>query len=79
VAELRRVCRKGGTILILNHFSGSRFWWLLERAVRAVADKVGFRSDFGYDEHILCHDWAVESVRSVNLMGLSKLVVIRNT
>lgn len=78
IAEARRVCRRGGDIVILNHFSGSRFWWLLERAVRPLADRIGFRSDFGYDEQILARDWRVESVRAVNLLGLSKLVVIRN-
>lgn len=78
IRELRRVCKKNGTILILNHFSGSRFWWLLERAVRAVANKVGFRSHFSFEEHILAHDWQVMSVNTVNLLGLSKLVVIRN-
>ncbi|MFC4729350.1 class I SAM-dependent methyltransferase [Coralloluteibacterium thermophilus] len=78
VAELRRVCRPGGTIMILNHFSGSRFWWLLERAVRSIAARIGFRSDFDYAEQILAHDWTVESVEPVNLMGLSKLVIIRN-
>jgi phosphatidylethanolamine/phosphatidyl-N-methylethanolamine N-methyltransferase len=75
---LRRVCRPGGTIFILNHFSGSRFWWVLERAVRALADKVGFRSDFSYEEHILSHDWQVVRLTTVNLFGLSKLVEIRN-
>jgi phosphatidylethanolamine/phosphatidyl-N-methylethanolamine N-methyltransferase len=78
VAEIRRVCRKGGTILILNHFSGSRFWWLLERAVRSLADRIGFRSDFCYDEQVLRHDWEVLSARQVNFLGLSKLVTIRN-
>ena len=78
VAEIRRVCRKGGTILILNHFSGSRFWWVMERAVRSLADRIGFRSDFCYDEQILRHDWEVESVRDVNFLGLSRLVTIRN-
>lgn len=79
VAEIRRVCRKGGTILILNHFSGSRFWWFLERAVRSLANRIGFRSDFCFDEQILKYDWEVQSVRKVNLFGLSRLVVIRNT
>ena len=78
VAEIRRVCRKGGTILILNHFSGSRFWWLLERAVRSLADRIGFRSDFCYNEQVLRHDWEVLSARNVNFLGLSKLVTIRN-
>lgn len=78
VGEIRRVCRKGGTILILNHFSGSRFWWLLERGVRALAARIGFRSDFDYDEQILKHDWKIVSVEKVNLFGLSKLVTIQN-
>lgn len=78
VAEARRVCRKGGTIFILNHFSGSRFWWPLERAVRPVADKIGFRSDFSFGDQILRYDWDVRSVKSVNLMGLSRLVEIGN-
>lgn len=79
VAEIRRVCRPGGTILILNHFSGSRVWWFLERAVRSLANRIGFRSDFCFDEQILKYDWEVLSVKKVNLFGLSRLVTIRNT
>lgn len=78
VAELRRVCKPDGHIIIVNHFSGSRFWWLLERAVKSAADRIGFRSDFHYDQHILAHDWSVEEVVPVNLFGLSRLVVLRN-
>jgi phosphatidylethanolamine/phosphatidyl-N-methylethanolamine N-methyltransferase len=79
IAEIRRVCRKNGTILILNHFSGSRFWWFLEQAVQSLANRIGFRSDFCFDEQILKHDWEVQSVRKVNFLGLSRLVTIRNT
>jgi phosphatidylethanolamine/phosphatidyl-N-methylethanolamine N-methyltransferase len=78
VAEVRRVCRKGGVIFILNHFTGSRFWWALERMVRPMADRIGFRSDFDFDEQVLKHDWDVQAVKEVNLLGLSKLVTIRN-
>ena len=78
VAEVRRVCRVGGTILILNHFSGSRFWWLLERVVKPVPGEVGFRSDFELTAEISRYDWKVEWMKSVNLFGLSKLVSIRN-
>lgn len=78
VSELRRVCKPGGVIFILNHFSGSRFWWILERLVSSAAEKIGFRSDFQFHEHILKHDWKVEAVYPVNIMGLSKLVLIRN-
>jgi phosphatidylethanolamine/phosphatidyl-N-methylethanolamine N-methyltransferase len=78
IAEIRRVCRKGGTIFILNHFSGSRSWWLLERAVRSAARRIGFRSDFSLADQVLRHDWEVRSVRKVNLWGLSRLIEVRN-
>lgn len=78
IAEIRRVCRKGGTIFILNHFSGSRSWWLLERVVRSAASRIGFRSDFSLAHEVLRHDWQVRSVKKVNLGGLSRLVEIRN-
>jgi phosphatidylethanolamine/phosphatidyl-N-methylethanolamine N-methyltransferase len=77
-AEIRRVCRKGGTIFILNHFSGSRFWWLLEQAAQSAANKIGFRSDLNLADQILRHDWQVRSVKKVNLGGLSRLVEICN-
>jgi phosphatidylethanolamine/phosphatidyl-N-methylethanolamine N-methyltransferase len=78
VAEVRRVCRKDGVILILNHFSGSPFWWTFERLVKPLADRVGFRSDFSFEEQIGRHDWEIRDVRVVNLLGLSRLVSIRN-
>lgn len=78
VAEVRRVCRPGGLILLLNHFTGSRFWWALERLVSPLANRVGFRSDFSFDEHVTRHDWQVQDVQCVNLFGLSRLVVLRN-
>ncbi len=78
VAEVRRVCRPGGSIVLVNHFSGNRTWWLLETLARPLAARLGFRSDFDYDRHVLAHDWTVVSQESVNLLGLSKLLVIRN-
>jgi phosphatidylethanolamine/phosphatidyl-N-methylethanolamine N-methyltransferase len=78
VAEIRRVCRRGGVILVLNHFSSGGIWWLLERAVRRHPGSVGFRSDFPLEAAITGHDWKVESIAKVNLLGLSRLVSIRN-
>lgn len=78
IAEARRVCKPGGHIFIVNHFSGSRFWWLLERLVSSLADRIGFRSEFDYSENVLRYDWEVQSTRPVNLFGLSKLIIIRN-
>lgn len=78
VAEIRRVCRPGGHIVIVNHFSGSKLWSLPERLVRSIADKIGFRSDFSFDHHILRHSWTVLSVKPIKLFGLYRMVVIRN-
>ncbi|MDB5847125.1 MAG: phosphatidylethanolamine N-methyltransferase / phosphatidyl-N-methylethanolamine N-methyltransferase [Rhodoferax sp.] len=78
VQEVRRVCQPGGHILLLNHFSGSRFWWSLERLVKPAAEQVGFRSDFKFADHVLAWDWQVLDVQPVNLFGLSKLVHLRN-
>ena len=76
--ELRGVCKPGGYILIVNHFSGQRGWRLLERMVRSVADRIGFRSEFDFDQHILHPEWTVERVDAVNLFSLSRLVVLKN-
>jgi phosphatidylethanolamine/phosphatidyl-N-methylethanolamine N-methyltransferase len=78
VREIRRVCKPDGTIFILNHFSGSKFWWLLERSVRSAAAHVGFRSDFRFEEQVLAYDWELMDVEAVNLLDLSRLVVLRN-
>lgn len=78
IAEVRRVCRKDGKIFVLNHFSGSRFWWLLEQIARPISDRIGFRSTFEYQHEILAHDWQVERVTPTNFRGLSKLIEIRN-
>lgn len=77
MAELRRVCRPGGHIFILNHFSGAGGWRWSERLLAPLAQKVGFRSQLSIE--CLTHaGWTVKAIRSVNLLGLSKLVVIRN-
>ena len=78
MAEALRVCKPGGSIYVVNHFSGSRSWWLLERVARPLAARIGFRSDFDFKKQMLDRGWQIESVRTVNLFGLSKLVLIRN-
>jgi phosphatidylethanolamine/phosphatidyl-N-methylethanolamine N-methyltransferase len=78
ISEIRRVCRPAGIILIVNHFSGSRFWRLFEASIRKSAQRIGFRSDFAFEQHILRHDWQVIEMRRVNLFGLSRLVTLRN-
>lgn len=78
ISEVRRVCVESGLIIVLNHFSGSRFWWLAERLMELAGSQAGFRSRFSYGDHIAPHPWTVQSIEDVNFMGLSKLVVIKN-
>jgi phosphatidylethanolamine/phosphatidyl-N-methylethanolamine N-methyltransferase len=78
VAEVRRVCRKGGHIVIVNHFSGQPPWRLLERLFRPLAGWLGFRSEFSLEHHVTRHRWKVLSVEPANLLALSRLIHIRN-
>lgn len=78
VSEVRRVCKPSGDILVLNHFSGGGFWRWFEPLTRSLAGRIGFSSDFSYDDHIAAHGWTVVSVSHVNLLNLSKLVHLRN-
>lgn len=47
VAEMARVCRKGGQVVIVNHFSAtSGAMQHVERAMRRFEDQLGWQSDF---------------------------------
>lgn len=78
VAEVRRVCRPGGHIVIVNHFSGQRPWRALESLLGPLAGWLGFRSEFTLEQHVLRHGWEVLSVEPTNLLALSRLIHIRN-
>lgn len=78
VAEVRRVCRPGGHILIVNHFSGHMPWRPVERLLRPLAGPLGFRTEFSLQQHVLRHDWEVLSIETTNLLALSRLILIRN-
>jgi phosphatidylethanolamine/phosphatidyl-N-methylethanolamine N-methyltransferase len=77
VAEAIRLCAPTGHILVLNHFSGSKFWRALEVLVAPLVKKIGFRSSFSYEDNILAHPWQVVSTSKANWMGLTKLVLLR--
>ena len=78
-AELRRVCKPGGDIFVLNHFSGGNVAWApLERLASGLAARIGFRSDFPFDKHMHHAGWTLLSSRKVNLLGLTTLVHLKN-
>ncbi len=78
-AELRRVCKPGGDIFVLNHFSGGNAVWApLEGLVSGLAARIGFRSDFPFEPYMQHPDWTVTSISKVNLLGLTTLVHLKN-
>ena len=55
--ELSRVCRPGGEVMIVNHFSteeGVRGW--VERRMAPFGDKLGWRPVFDVDRVMVCDD-----------------------
>jgi phosphatidylethanolamine/phosphatidyl-N-methylethanolamine N-methyltransferase len=73
--EMRRVCRPGGRILILNHFRSDHP--LLARAERLISPwtvHVGFRSDVHLEGFLTQAEMTPVSVEKVNIPRLWSLV-----
>jgi phosphatidylethanolamine/phosphatidyl-N-methylethanolamine N-methyltransferase len=69
--ELSRVCRPGGEVLIVNHFSseeGMRGW--VERRMAPFADMLGWRPVFDVDRVLVCDDLELVEKRGLRPFGL---------
>lgn len=77
MSECFRVCKPGGSIFLLNHFSDGGIWGWCESMLRPFSRAIGFRSEFSIDEYVHSKGWTVISIRPVNLLGLSRLIHIR--
>jgi phosphatidylethanolamine/phosphatidyl-N-methylethanolamine N-methyltransferase len=69
--ELSRVCRPGGDVLIVNHFStedGVRGW--VERRMAPFGDKLGWRPIFDVDRVMVCDDLKLVEKRGLRPMGI---------
>jgi phosphatidylethanolamine/phosphatidyl-N-methylethanolamine N-methyltransferase len=75
VAEMRRVCAPGGSIVIVNHFTSTtpamRF---LEKRLAPLASKIGFHADFPLDDFMRAGKLTVRDIRPSNLFGYWKLL-----
>lgn len=73
--ELRRVCRPGGQIVVVNHFSHERGWpRTLERKLSPLASLLGFEPDFPFDSFLSIAGLDLADMRPVNLFGYWKLL-----
>ena len=75
VAEMRRVCKPGGTIVIVNHFTSANpvMRWLEGRLAR-LAKHIGFHSDFPLESFVRAGRLDVREERPSNLFGYWKLL-----
>jgi phosphatidylethanolamine/phosphatidyl-N-methylethanolamine N-methyltransferase len=78
MAEMRRVCKPGGTVVVVNHFlSPNPILGSLERAFTPLSRWIGFRMDLPLDEIVPMSGLEVQSVQRVNLLGMWRLLVMR--
>ena len=79
-AEMRRVCRPGGTIVIVNHFtSENRFMRFIEKRLAPLAGKIGFHADFPLASFLVASGLTVWETRPSNMFGYWKLLRCVNT
>lgn len=70
VQEMRRVCKPGGDLLIVNHFRHRNpLIGGAERMLAPLSKLVGFRPDFALEEFVEQTDLQVLDTRPVNLFG----------
>ena len=75
VKEMRRVCRPGGRIVILNHFrSAGRIASSLERMIAPFTLYLGFKSDLDLPAFLVQADLQPISIEKVNFPRIWSLV-----
>jgi phosphatidylethanolamine/phosphatidyl-N-methylethanolamine N-methyltransferase len=76
--ELARVCRPGGEVIIVNHFSaeeGMRGW--VERRMAPFADMLGWRPVFDVERVLVCDDLQLLEKRGLRPLGLFTMMRFR--
>src|SRR6185436_7809273 len=75
VREMRRVCRTGGKIVILNHFrSPSPLMAKVERAISPFTVHIGFKSDLDLPGFLAQAELRPESIQKVSFPRIWSLV-----
>jgi phosphatidylethanolamine/phosphatidyl-N-methylethanolamine N-methyltransferase len=78
LAEMRRLVRPGGNILIINHFAAAKGprWWL-ERAMAPASRRLGWHPDFAMDGIFSPEDLTRIEAEPIPPFGLFTLVRLR--
>jgi len=78
--ELARVCKVGGQVMLVNHFSqedGVRGW--VERRMAPFADKLGWHPVFDLDRVMICDNLKVVDRQALRPWGLFTLLRFEKT
>jgi phosphatidylethanolamine/phosphatidyl-N-methylethanolamine N-methyltransferase len=79
VDEMRRVCKPGGQIYMVNHFhSRNPILGSVERLLAPLSKQLGFRPNFSLDRFLGQTGLDAMNIRPVNLFDFSTLVEARN-
>ena len=75
VREMRRVCRPGGRIIVLNHFrSNGTILSAIERAISPFTVHIGFKSDLDLPAFLAQAELTPVSIEKVNIPPIWSLV-----
>ncbi len=78
MAEIARVCRPGGTVVVVNHFvHEDRLLRYFERWATPLTRMIGFRLDTRAQTVTQAPELTLRGVDAVNLFGWWKLVVLQ--
>jgi phosphatidylethanolamine/phosphatidyl-N-methylethanolamine N-methyltransferase len=79
LAELRRVVRPGGNILLVNHFAaeGGPRWWV-ERAMAPMSRRLGWHPDFSMKALFEPDEIASLEISAMPPFGIFTQVWVRN-
>ena len=79
VNEMRRVCKPGGQIFMVNHFhSRNPILGGIEKLLAPLSKQLGFRPDFSLDRFLVETGLDAMNIRPVNLFDFSTMVEARN-
>lgn len=73
--EMRRVCRPGGRIVILNHFKSQNPWLAkFDTAISPLTVHIGFKTDLDLNAFLTQASLTPVSIEKVNLLNMWTLV-----